>query len=61
MRREFERLKRLQDRVISQVESFNAGHRLSRDAVHDREQLRREHDAMHLERTRKAAENDRPR
>ena len=38
---EFERLKRLQDEVISSIQDFSAADRLSRDEVHDRDALRR--------------------
>jgi plasmid stability protein len=37
---EFERLKRLQDEVLSSILSFRAGDRLSREAAHDRRALR---------------------
>lgn len=33
---EFERLRALQDEVLAEIESFEAGNRLGRDELHDR-------------------------
>ncbi|MGH9645723.1 MAG: hypothetical protein ACRD4E_02810, partial [Bryobacteraceae bacterium] len=38
---DFERLKRLQDKVIDSIEGFSAADLLSRDQLHDRDALRR--------------------
>lgn len=49
-RSEFARLNRLQDRVLDEVAWFSAAeHRLSREAVHDRERLRQEYEASRAE------------